>query len=126
MIAVQVGDGPPRGSEFWISPGYKIWLFGTYRESEMRVDRGGQSFLHVYADLTMESDLTAILAELAAQRSSIRPCSIQVCYSPGQFLITDQAYAFTPTFRRIVIIGHQSVKADWKRLSPTNAVKRNQ
>ena len=35
-------------------------------------------------------------------------------------------YAFTPALRRIVIIGHQFVKADWKRFNPTKAVKRNQ
>jgi hypothetical protein len=35
-------------------------------------------------------------------------------------------HAFTPAFRRIVIIGHQFVKADWKRFQPTKAVKRNQ
>jgi len=33
------------------------------------------------------------------------------------------AYALlTPSFFRIVIIGHQFVKADWNRLRPTKAV----
>ena len=37
------------------------------------------------------------------------------------------AYAdFIPNFRRIVIIGHQSVNADWNRFSPTNAVNKYQ
>ena len=35
-------------------------------------------------------------------------------------------YSCTPTLRRIVIIGHQSVKALWKRLRPTKAVKKSQ
>lgn len=34
--------------------------------------------------------------------------------------------ALTPALRRMVIIGHQFVKADWNRFRPTNAVKRNQ
>jgi hypothetical protein len=37
-----------------------------------------------------------------------------------------QYYAFTPALRRIVIIGHQFVKADWKRFRPTKAVNKNQ
>ena len=32
--------------------------------------------------------------------------------------------SLTPSFRRIVIIGHHFVKADWRRLSPTKAVNR--
>ena len=32
----------------------------------------------------------------------------------------------TPALRRMVIIGHQFVKADWNRFRPTKAVKRNQ
>ena len=43
-----------------------------------------------------------------------------------QFLLASSAYAFTPALRRIVIIGHQFVKADWNRFKPTKAVKRNQ
>jgi hypothetical protein len=46
--------------------------------------------------------------------------------SRGRLALVCSAYAFTPTFRRIVIIGHQFVKADWKRFKPTKAVKRNQ
>jgi hypothetical protein len=30
----------------------------------------------------------------------------------------------TPSLRKNVIIGHQLVKADWSKLSPTKAVKR--
>jgi hypothetical protein len=37
-----------------------------------------------------------------------------------------KSYAFTPALRRKVIIGHQFVKADWKRFNPTKAVNRNQ
>jgi hypothetical protein len=36
------------------------------------------------------------------------------------------SYPFIPNLRRNVIIGHQLVKADWNRFSPTNAVKRYQ
>jgi hypothetical protein len=35
-------------------------------------------------------------------------------------------YDFTPPLRRIAIIGHQFVNADWNRLRPTKAVNRNQ
>jgi len=31
----------------------------------------------------------------------------------------------TPSFLSTVIIGHQLVKADWNRFSPTKAVKAN-
>ena len=33
-------------------------------------------------------------------------------------------WSLTPAFRRIAIIGHHLVKADWKRFRPTKAVKR--
>jgi len=32
----------------------------------------------------------------------------------------------TPSLRKKVIIGHQFVKPDWNKLTPTNAVKRYQ
>jgi len=50
----------------------------------------------------------------------------RINYSQRQSLLASSAYAFTPALRRIVIIGHQFVKADWNRFNPTNAVKRNQ
>lgn len=46
---------------------------------------------------------------------------------PGSSPVTrhlSPSYGFTPSLRRKVIIGHQFVKADWSRLSPTKAVKR--
>src|SRR5207245_2906027 len=46
--------------------------------------------------------------------------------SRGRLALVCSAYDFTPTLRRIVIIGHQFVKADWKRFKPTKAVKRSQ
>jgi hypothetical protein len=42
------------------------------------------------------------------------------------FTLRRFGYAFTPDFRKIAIIGHQLVKADWARFSPTNAVNKNQ
>jgi hypothetical protein len=48
------------------------------------------------------------------------------CYSQREFLLTNHAYAFTPAWRRSVIMGHQFVKADWNRFKPTKAVNRNQ
>jgi len=39
---------------------------------------------------------------------------------------TGTGYVLTPDLRRIVIIGHQFVNADWNRFKPTNAVNRNQ
>jgi hypothetical protein len=41
-------------------------------------------------------------------------------------ILVSESYAFTPVFRRMVIIGHQFVKADWSRFKPTKAVNRNQ
>jgi hypothetical protein len=40
--------------------------------------------------------------------------------------LRNSAYVFTPTLRRMVIMGHQFVNADWNRFKPTKAVKRNQ
>jgi hypothetical protein len=37
-----------------------------------------------------------------------------------------QFYAFMPALRRIVIIGHQFVKADWNKFRPTKPVNKNQ
>jgi hypothetical protein len=35
-------------------------------------------------------------------------------------------YAFTPALRRIAIIGHQLVNADWNKFKPTKAVNKYQ
>jgi len=64
---------------------------------------------------------TPTLVYLARDR-----CKTLLRYSRRQFLLTNLGYAFTPALRRIVIIGHQFVKADWNRFKPTKAVKRNQ
>jgi hypothetical protein len=41
-------------------------------------------------------------------------------------VVIHSGYAATLSFRKIVIIGHQSVKPDWNKFKPTKAVKRNQ
>ena len=38
----------------------------------------------------------------------------------------DKGQALTPALRRMVIIGHQFVKADWNKFSPTKAVNKYQ
>jgi len=42
------------------------------------------------------------------------------------FPFIGMTYGFTPALRRIVIIGHQFVKADWNKFKPTKAVNRYQ
>jgi hypothetical protein len=53
---------------------------------------------------------------------STRASTTQICETP--LIPVDLAYAarLSPPFRRIAIIGHQLVKADWNRFSPTNTV----
>jgi hypothetical protein len=46
--------------------------------------------------------------------------------SPRALWARALAQEATLSFRRMAIIGHQLVKADWSRFSPTKAVKRNQ
>jgi hypothetical protein len=48
---------------------------------------------------------------------------LPVCY---ESIIFNSAYTFMPALRRMAIIGHQFVKADWSRFSPTKAVNRYQ
>jgi hypothetical protein len=49
---------------------------------------------------------------------------------PGQSLSQPirlrSPYGFTPALRRIAIIGHHFVKADWNRFKPTKAVNKYQ
>jgi hypothetical protein len=40
--------------------------------------------------------------------------------------LVEQLASFSPMPRKIVIAGHQLVRADWKKLSPTNAVNQSQ
>jgi hypothetical protein len=51
---------------------------------------------------------------------------IHLALPQGRNFSGKAAYAFTPALQRIAIMGHQFVKADWNKFSPTNAVNKYQ